>query len=84
MEHGVDLGPNGRIVMAAKLLNELRDIIYRNGNNYTGMESPNIQSVLDVLMIPQNELIKQLSNIPEKYLATVEEVEGLKEMWEII
>lgn len=68
-----------RMVLAVKFAAELRRIIEAQGGKYTGMETPNIQSIIDVLTIPDEVLLKQ--KLPVKFICSSKEIRELERGW---
>jgi hypothetical protein len=46
------MSPERRVVIALKVLAEVRENIEDNGGKYSGAMAPNLQSITDVLTLP--------------------------------
>lgn len=73
-----------RIVAAVKIIQKVRENITRNGGKYSGMDSPNLQSAIDVLTISDGHLQIEMehdSPLPDVLKVTREEKNALLDSW---
>jgi len=69
-----------RMAVALYTVDALRRAIEENGNRYTGMLSPNLQSVADVLTLPEDIFREQLATLEPQHPGITPTVEQLAEL----
>jgi hypothetical protein len=71
-----------RIIMAMKMLDWLRDKILEQDGRYTGQETPNIQSVLEILSMSDKQFdALDLKEYPE-FISTAHDMHSLRIAWD--
>jgi hypothetical protein len=75
------VSPAERVIIAVKLLSELRINIERAGGRYHGSMAPNLQSIDDVLTLPEAFLDRHIPVDLHWLLPTEEEVIALMCAW---
>ena len=71
-----------RILLAIRLVDQVRTNIVIHGGKYSGQMKPNLQSVIDILTIPDSVLSEQLKTIPKEFLPKPEYYGQLSKAWE--
>lgn len=74
-----------RCILAAKCVDAMRENLRRHNNVYTGAMVPNLQSITDVLTMPDETILASLDSPTSKqYLfaqVTPDEIEQIKTAW---
>lgn len=70
-----------RILLALRFVDQIRTNIEIHGGKYSGQMKPNLQSILDVLTIPDSVLSEQLKTIPREFLPKPEYYGQLLKAW---
>ncbi len=74
------MSPESRIIIALKILHEIRTNISKANGYYSGSMTPNLQSICDVLTLPEHIINASLEGFPHFKSSSDDEAE-LQNMW---